>query len=102
VLRSSKILIGYDILAQDGKIGKVHDFYFDDDQWTIRYLVVDTGPWILGRKVLISPEAVGRPDWITKNFPVDLTRQQVKDSPEIDADLHISRQQELTLSEHYH
>jgi sporulation protein YlmC with PRC-barrel domain len=57
MLRSLKELFGYDIQADDGEIGKVHDFYFDEEEWTTRYLVVDTGPWFLGEKVLIAPSA---------------------------------------------
>lgn len=101
MLRSLKQLYGYEILALDGEIGKVDDFFFDDKEWTIRYLVVDTGPWIFGRKVLISPVALGRPDWIGEKFPVNLTRDQVKDSPEIDTDPPISKQQQQAMLDYY-
>ena len=57
MLRSLKELVGYKVMAQDGQIGKVADFFIDDQDWVTRYLVVDTGPSIFGRKVLISPEA---------------------------------------------
>jgi uncharacterized protein YrrD len=56
-------LIGYKLEATDGEIGKVETFYFDDDTWTIRYMVVKTGGWLSGRKVLISPEAVLKDSW---------------------------------------
>ena len=59
MLRSMKDLEGYEIRATDGPIGHVEDFYFDDAAWVIRYLVVDTGTWLSGRKVLISPIAMG-------------------------------------------
>ena len=49
-------LVGYNLEATDGEIGKVESFYFDDDTWTIRYMVVKTGGWLSGRKVLISPK----------------------------------------------
>ena len=62
MLRSLKELQGYTISATDGDIGSVHDFYFDDQHWTVRYLVVDTGGWLSGRRVLVSPLALGRPD----------------------------------------
>ena len=64
MLRNFKDLRGYAIRATDGVIGKVDDFYFDDEDWGIRYLVVDTGSWLSGRKVLISPIALGSPDWM--------------------------------------
>ena len=55
---SVKDLKGYAIGATDGDIGKLDDFYFDDEFWTIRYLVTETGNWLLNRKVLISPFAL--------------------------------------------
>ena len=55
MLRSIKDLEHYAIGATDGDIGRVKDFYFDDDSWVVRYLVVDTGSWLAGRSVLISP-----------------------------------------------
>ena len=60
--KSVSDLKGHGIVATDGDIGKVDDFYFDDEAWTIRYLVADTGNWLLGRKVLISPIALGKAD----------------------------------------
>lgn len=66
MLRSMSDLEGYAIAATDGTIGHVKDFYFDDKAWVIRYLVVDTGSWLSSRKVLISPIAIGHPNW-TKN-----------------------------------
>jgi sporulation protein YlmC with PRC-barrel domain len=55
MLRNIKDLIGFRIAAKDGEIGKVKDFYFDDETWTIRYLIVKTGDWLSTREVLISP-----------------------------------------------
>jgi uncharacterized protein YrrD len=101
MLRSAKELYGYKILALDGEIGHVHDFYFDDEGWEMRYLVVDTGPWILGRKVLISPLALGKPDWLARNFPVNLRREQIENSPDIDTDEPVSRQQQKALHEYF-
>jgi hypothetical protein len=101
MLRSLKILHGYNVLARDGDIGKVHDFYFEDDSWIVRYLVVDTGHWLPGRKVLIAPAALGTPDWVGSKFPVLLTREQVQKSPEIDTDKPVSRQEEAELHQHY-
>lgn len=102
MLRSLKELLGYQISAKDDQIGKVHNFLFDDENWRIRYMVVDTGPWIIGRKVLISLEALGQPVWESKTFPVDLTREQVKNSPDVDLAKPVSRQFEERLHKHYH
>ena len=99
--RSVKSLIGYTIGATDGEIGKVKEFYFDDKTWTIRYLVVKTGSWLFGRTVLISPEALLSPNWETEVFPVNLTMEQVKNSPDVDTEKPVSRQQEIKLYEHY-
>ena len=70
--------------ATDGTIGKVDDVYFDDEHWAVRYLVVDTGHWLEGRRVLISPIAVGHPDWNGRLLPVSLTRTQIEKSPGVD------------------
>lgn len=99
--RSIKSLIGYTMKETDGEIGKVDEFYFDDQSWTIRYLIVKTGNWLSGRSVLISPEALQKPDWGNKEFPVNLTKEQIENSPDIDTDKPVSRQQEEQLYAHY-
>jgi len=101
MLRSLKELIGYELLAKDGLMGKTHDFLFSDEDWRVHYLVVDTGPWVLGRKVLISLLALGQPVWASKTFPVGLTREQVKTSPDVDLAKSVSRQYEEKLNRHY-
>ena len=99
--KSTKELKGYAIDATDGDIGKVDDFYFDDKSWTIRYLVVDTGNWLLGRKVLLSPIAVGKADFSSGRFNVTLTKKQVEESPSIDTDKPVSRQHEAYYHDYY-
>jgi uncharacterized protein YrrD len=94
-------LIGFTIGATDGEVGKVKEFYFDDKTWTIRYLVVETGSWLFGRKILLSPEALLTPNWDKQIFPVNLTMEQIKCSPEIDTDIPVSRQQEMELHGYY-
>ncbi len=101
MLRSLKDLRNYRIGASDGEIGHVSDFYFDDRLWVIRYLVVDTGDWLSGRKVLISPLAIGEPDWLQRILPVAITMQQVRDSPHIDTDKPVSRQHEMNFLSYY-
>jgi hypothetical protein len=101
MLRNVKDLRGYAIRAMDGVIGKVDDVYFDDEHWAIRYLVVDTGSWLSGRKVLISPLSMGRPDWIGELLPVSLTKAQVEQSPDIDTQKPVSRQHEAAYSGYY-
>lgn len=86
--------------ATDGAIGKVHDAYFDDQHWTMRYLVVDTGGW-LGRKVLITPLAIERVSWRDERIDVRMTREQVHNSPDIDTDKPVSRQHEMLYLNYY-
>ncbi len=101
MMRSVNELQGYTVLATDGQIGKVDEFYFDDKEWIIRYLVVDTGGWFPGRSVLISPQALGQPNVKTRMLPLKLTRDQVENSPEVDTDKPVSGQYEVELHQHY-
>jgi hypothetical protein len=91
----------YGLYATDGLVGSVKEFYFDDDGWVVRYLVADTGNWLAGRLVLIAPHAVGHADWEEASLEVDLSRQQVEDSPPISADRPVSRRLEEQLIRHY-
>jgi uncharacterized protein YrrD len=97
--RNINNLIGYAIKATDGEIGKVKDFYFDDETWTIRYLVVENGKWLSGRKVLISTIAITKLDFEAGLFLVNLTQEQIRTSPDIDTDKPVSRQQEAMLNQ---
>jgi hypothetical protein len=101
MLREIEEMYGFAIRATDGDIGKVQDFYFDDESWTVRYVVVDTGPWVLGRRVLISPQALEPSLWVQEVIPSELTTEQVKKSPDVDLDQPVSRQMELLLHDHY-
>lgn len=101
MLRNLLDLHKFAIRATDGDIGHVVDFYFDDQDWVVRYLVVETGSWLSSRKVLISPRSVGQPDWQGKAFPVSLTREQIEHSPDIDTDKPVSRQHEQTFLSYY-
>ena len=101
MLRSLKDLENYEIGATDGAIGHINDFYFDDHSWVIRYFVVETGSWLSSRKVLISPILIHHPDWAKKLLPISITKQQVKDSPEIDIQKPVSRQHEFQYLRYY-
>ncbi len=101
MLHSVKELRGLAIAATDGELGTIDDIYFDDRHWTIRYLVVDTGGWISGRKVLISPISLRGSDWADEVLRVDLTKQEIEDSPGIDSAKPVSRQHESALYDHY-
>jgi hypothetical protein len=101
MLRSMKDMEDYTISATDGLIGRVKDFYFDDEAWVIRYLVVETDEVAPGRKVLISPIGIGQPNWSEKILPVSLTRAQVQRSPDINTDKPVSRQHEMGYLGYY-
>jgi uncharacterized protein YrrD len=94
-------LTGASVSASDGEIGHVAQAFFDDQSWTIRYLVVDTGNWLSGRSVLISPYAVKPPLGAAKNIDVALTCEQVKNSPDIDTHQPVSRQHEQEYLNYY-
>jgi hypothetical protein len=87
--------------AIDGDIGKVKEFYFDDKSWSVRYLVVRTGAWLFGREVLISPDSVAKNSSRHGRFPVNLVKEQIRASPDIDTQKPISRQHEVALYGHY-
>jgi len=99
MLRSLAEPEGYRLEARDGDIGRCHDFLFDDELWTLRYMVADTGGWLSGRKVLIFPTQLKAPDWERKRMPVDLTKQQIEQSPPLDADEPVSRRYEQLYNE---
>jgi uncharacterized protein YrrD len=101
MLRSITDLEHYAIHATDGTIGHVQDFYFDDQTWVVRFLVVETGTSLAHRKVLISPVAIGCPNWAEKSLPVAITKEQVENSPEIDTEKPVSRQHEIQQLEYY-
>jgi uncharacterized protein YrrD len=98
MLRSINQLHRGKLRASDGEIGYVKDFYFDDQKWVVRYAVLDTGSWLSGRQVLIAPHAFGNLDQNTARLIVNLTRQQIENSPPIESHKPVSGQFE---EEHY-
>jgi uncharacterized protein YrrD len=101
MLNNATTLKGYKLNGLDGDIGKVTEFYFDDRHWTIRYLVADTGSWLTGRKVLISPYALIAVNKEQKHISIDLTKKQIEDSPSLDSDRPVSRQFEESYYGYY-
>jgi hypothetical protein len=94
-------LKGYSIEASDGKIGTVSDLLFDDRTWKLRWLVVDTGNWLPGRRVLLHPSVVGEVDYERRALAVRLTKAQVEASPNILQDRPVSMQMEESLHNYY-
>jgi sporulation protein YlmC with PRC-barrel domain len=101
MLRETTDIFGYSLAARDGEIGRVKDIYFDDQEWAIRYLVADTYKWLPGRKVLLSPFSVKGIRDEDKLVDIDLTRQQIENSPTIDHDMPVSRQFEAEYYRYY-
>jgi len=100
-LRSVDEVTGYGIEASDGEIGHVEDFIIDDEEWVIRYIVVNTRNWLPGRKVLVAPDWIKDVSWDTMKVYVDITREQVEQSPVFDPARPIERSYEEELYKHY-
>ncbi|CCE24249.1 PRC-barrel domain-containing protein [Methylotuvimicrobium alcaliphilum] len=96
-----KTLKGYKLHSLDGEIGEVEEFYFDDRYWTIRYLVADTGNWLTGKRVLISPYALAAVNKEEQFITINLTKKQIEDSPSLDSDKPVSRQFEQSYYGYY-
>jgi sporulation protein YlmC with PRC-barrel domain len=92
---------GMTIHALDGEVGRVDEILFDDKHWTVRYLIVATGSWLFGKKVLISPMAFGSLDWEKHTVNLNLTCEQIKDSPNVDTNKPVSRQWERDYYDYY-
>lgn len=101
MLQSVNDLKGYAIVATNGEIGSIEEFYFDDEKLTVRYLVANTGNWLTGKQNLISPFAVTHLDHDTRKIRVNLTMEQVKNSPGIDKHQPVSRQMERIVADYY-
>jgi len=101
MVRSFNKILGSCIDAADGTIGKVDNVLFEDIGWRVGYFVIETGSLFRRHQVLLSPAAFGPPDWMEKTFPVSLTREQVRNSPDVDTDQPVSRQQEAAMSKYY-
>lgn len=96
MLRLMHILKGYQLSAKGEAFGSVKDFLFDEDHWTIRYMVADTGRWLSGRKVLVSPVALRPPDWASGSLYVELEKEQLEKAPALETDAPVSRQYEMS------
>ena len=96
-----KTIENYKLKGKDGEIGSAKEFYFDDKYWAIRYLVADTGGWLTGRKVLISPYSLISINEQEENIVVSLSEKQIEECPPLESDKPISRQFEESFSEYF-
>ncbi len=107
MLRKIDDLLGLSIVASDGEAGRVHDLYFDDQTWTVRYLVAETGSWLFGRRVLVSPQVAelntdpNQSARLPDTVQLTLTQKQIEDSPDINLNQPVSRQHEVELHGYY-
>ena len=101
MLIKAKKLQGYKLNSLNGEIGKVNEFYFDDQHWAIRYLIADTGNWLTGRQVLISPYALVDVSKEEHHITVNLTKKEIENSPSLNSDKPVSRQFEEFYTGYY-
>ncbi|NQV41786.1 MAG: PRC-barrel domain-containing protein [Candidatus Marinimicrobia bacterium] len=101
MLRSAIDILGYNLKALDGEIGKSKDFLFDDQHWAVRYLMAETGRWLQGKRVLISPISIEQPDRDARVFPVNLTKQQIEDAPNEGEDMPVSHKFEIEFFKYH-
>lgn len=89
-------LRNFTLHAQDGDLGRCRDFLFDDAKWVLRYMEANTGKWLLGRRVLISPISIDEPILESKKIPVKLSKREIEEAPGADTETPISEQFERT------
>ena len=100
-LRSTHAVTGYDVQAIDGELGHIEDFIIDDDNWSIRYIIVNTGNWWSGKPVLISPHWIERISWTESKVLLNLSRDSIRHSPEYDDNALMTREYEAKLHGHF-
>ena len=94
-------MIGYSLKAKNGEKGKVKNFLFDDRSWMIRYLEAELGSFFSEKRVLIPRMFLGEPEWDNKHFPIELSVERIKESPDLNFDMPVSRKYEQELVRHY-
>jgi hypothetical protein len=101
MLESARELMRYRVKALDGKLGKAHDFYFEDESWAIRYLLLNVGRWLLGERVLVPPERLGQPDTKSHCLPVLMTKSEVEQCASSETAQPVSHQMQHKVSARY-
>lgn len=100
-LHGTHELIGCQLVAVGGPVGHVQDILFDDRSWEIRYLVIGTGSWLTGKKILLRPLGGERINWQTRKVYVAMTKKTVRGSPRWDPSRPVNRKYELYLHHYY-
>lgn len=101
MLVASRTILGSSVSGIDGKVGSIADLFFDGATWDVRYLVVDTGTWLAGRKVLLAPSTVAQADWPNNSVTIMQTKAQIEDSPPVDSEKPVSRRSEIELAKYF-
>ena len=101
MLHLLQTLVEHRVIATDGEIGSVRDFLFDDQTWAIHYLVVDVKRWLTREEVVLPVTAIKQLDWENKTLHVQLTKEQVRQSPDVDTKQPVSRQQEIAMQDYF-
>ncbi len=94
-------LIGASVIGTDGEIGRIRNFLFDDKSWIVRYMVIDVGSWLKRHDVIVLISAVENSDWEKRIFHIRLSREEARNSPDVDAAKPVSRQQEIAMEEYF-
>jgi hypothetical protein len=100
MLMSTKEILGYTILATDGEIGQVLDFLVDDG-FKLRYLVIDTGKWLPGKKVALSTAWISSVDPRKQVVVMNIERKRIEEGPEYSEEHVLDRDYETLLHAHY-
>jgi hypothetical protein len=101
MLKNLSDLLGFTVMAPDGRIGKVVNFYYDDIEWRIRYLLADADSLPGKERVLIAYDAFSEPNWDEKVFELNLTREKIKNCPDIPRGEAVPREYEDALAHYY-
>ena len=101
MLIKAKTLKDYKLDTKDGEVGKVKEFYFDDKHWAVRYLVADTGNWLTGRRVLISPYELISVNQEEETVGINLNKKQIEESPALYSEKPVSQQFETAYYDYY-
>jgi hypothetical protein len=97
MIRSVKSVFGFAATMANTYIGELDDFLFNDRSWSVAYGVVDVGDWLLGRKALIPPAAFEQFSWESHALRINLSRQQVENSLDLDDCMPVSHQHRIAL-----
>jgi hypothetical protein len=100
-LRSAKYVRGYHVHGSDEEIGHIEDFIVDDETWQIRYLVINTSNWWVGKNVLVPPFWATRVSWDENMVYLGLSREEIRNCPEWNADAAVNRAYEERLFDYY-